>query len=50
MERVFKQESIQPRALLVCLFLDFALSTVVFGPIIIITFRGSWQVHNSFGS
>ena len=42
--RFFDTPNIKPRALLFCLFVDFWLGTLFFGPLIFMAFRGSWQV------
>ena len=44
LKRVFKKDVFRPRALFFCLFVDYWLGFLVFGPLIFITFRGSWQI------
>lgn len=43
LKRVFKRDVFKPRGLFFCLIIDFWLGTLIFGPLIFITFRGSWQ-------
>jgi hypothetical protein len=44
LKRVYRTEYFQPKALLFCIGVDFWLGTLIFGPLIFIAFRGSWQV------
>jgi hypothetical protein len=44
LKRAFKTPEFRPKALVFCILIDFWLGTVIFGPLIFMVFRGSWQV------
>ena len=50
LKRAFGTEKFKPKALIFCILVDFWLGTLIFGPLIFMVFRGSWQVGHSFES
>ena len=46
LKRVFDIPSLKPRALFLCMIVDFWLGQLIFSPLIIAVFRGSWNVRN----